>query len=72
MIARVEFKTILAEFLNENNLTQSDFANIIGVDHQLVGDWLKGRAKPGYDSLYAMAKAFDVTADYFLGLKDEY
>lgn len=67
-----DFKQILNEFLTENNLSRSDFARAIGVRPSQVSEWLYGKAKPGYDSLRAMAIAFNVTADYFLGIKDEY
>jgi transcriptional regulator with XRE-family HTH domain len=67
-----EFKFILKEFLNENNLSQSDFARKIGVKPSQVSEWLKGKAKPGYDILRSMALAYGITADYFLGLTDVY
>ena len=64
------FSEILKDFLKENNLTQVAFAKIVGVKQSQVSEWLKGKAKPGYDTLKSMALAFDVSADYFLGLKD--
>ena len=64
------FSEILREFLDEHNLTQVAFANAIGVKQSQVSEWLKGKAKPGYDILRNMAIAFDVSADYFLGLKE--
>ena len=65
-----EFKTILCEFLKEYSLTQQQFANKIGVKQSQVSEWLKGKAKPGYDTLKSMATAFDISADYFLGIID--
>ncbi len=67
-----DFKQILNDFLIENNLSRSDFARAIGVRPSQVSEWLYGKAKPGYDTLRAIAIAFDISADYFLGLKDEY
>lgn len=67
-----EFKVILKEFLLENGLTQSAFANKIGVKQSQVSEWLKGKAKPGYDILRQMSQAFNVSADYFLGITDTY
>lgn len=64
------FSNILRDFLTENNLTQAAFANAIGVKQSQVSEWLKGKAKPGYDTLKSMALAFNVSADYFLGIKD--
>jgi transcriptional regulator with XRE-family HTH domain len=63
-----EFKEILQEFLKENCMSQSDFARNIGVKPSQVSEWLKGKAKPGYDMLKSMAIAFNISADYFLGI----
>ena len=65
-----EFCEILKDFLSENNLTQVAFAEMIGVKQSQVSEWLKGKAKPGYDTLKSMALAFNVSADYFLGIKE--
>lgn len=67
-----EFKDILKEFLTENNLTQVEFAKRIGVKQGQVSEWLYGKSKPGYDNLRAMASAFGISADYFLGITDIY
>lgn len=67
-----EFKNILKEFLFENNLTQSQFAYAIGVKQSQVSEWLSGKAKPGYDTLKNISKAFGISADYFLGLTENY
>ena len=64
------FSDILKEFLINNNLTQTAFAKAVGVKQSQVSEWLKGKAKPGYDLLKKIAVAFDVSADYLLGLKD--
>ena len=66
------FQSILKEFLNDNELTQTAFANSIGVKQSQVSEWLKGKAKPGYDILKRMSIAYNVSADYFLGLIDNY
>lgn len=68
----MEFTEILKEFLTENNLTQVAFAKRIGVKQGQVSEWLSGKSKPSYDTLRAMTTAFNVSADYFLGIKDEY
>lgn len=65
-----EFKDILEEFLLEKELSQVAFAARVGVKQSQVSEWLKGKAKPGYDTLKRMALAFDVSADYFLGIID--
>lgn len=66
----LSFEEILEEFLINNNLTQTAFAKAVGVKQSQVSEWLKGKAKPGYDILKRMSLAFGVSADYFLGIKD--
>ena len=68
----MQFPEILSDFLNDNNLTQTAFAEKINVKPGQVSEWLSGKAKPGYDSLKQMATAFHVSADYFLGITDDY
>jgi len=66
------FAEILKEFLLINNLTQTEFAEAIGIKQSQVSEWLKGKAKPGYDLLKRMSVVFDVSADYWLGIKEKY
>ncbi|MCI6444158.1 MAG: helix-turn-helix domain-containing protein [Clostridia bacterium] len=67
-----EFKDILKEFLKENLLTQTKFALAVGIKQSQVSEWLKGKAKPGYDILKAMSLAFNVPSDYWLGIIETY
>ncbi len=66
------FDEILKEFMILKNLTQTAFANAIGVKQSQVSEWLNGKAKPGYDTLRRISLAFNVSADYFLGLKESF
>ncbi len=68
----MEFSNILKDFLIENNLTQVAFAKKVGIKQSQVCEWLKGKAKPGYDLLRQICIAFDISADYFLGIKEDY
>ena len=63
-----EFKDILNDFLIQNHLSQTAFANEIGVKQSQVSEWLHGKAKPGYDILKRMSISFGVSADFFLGI----
>ena len=67
-----EFKDILKEFLKENLLTQTKFALAVGIKQSQVSEWLKGKAKPGYDILKAMSLAFNDPSDYWLGIIETY
>ena len=67
----LEFKEILEDFLVEKGLTQVAFASKIGVKQSQVSEWLRGKAKPGYDTLKRLSIAFGISADYFLGLSEK-
>jgi len=66
----LSFSEIFEEFLILRGLTQTAFAQKIGIKQSQVSEWLKGKAKPGYDMLKRMAVEFGVSADYFLGITD--
>ena len=66
------FDEILREFLIMRNLTQTALANTIGVKQSQVSEWINGKAKPGYDTLKRIAMSYNISADYFLGIKDTY
>lgn len=68
----LEFKDVLREFLKENHLTQSKFAESTGVKQSQVSEWIHGKAKPGYDTLKTFSTVYNVPADYWLGIIDEY
>jgi len=68
----LEFRQILKEFLTDNSLTQEQFAKKVGIRQGQVSEWLSGRSRPSYDLLKRMSLAFGVSADYFLGLTDNY
>ena len=60
----------LKELRFKKNITQSEFANILGVAQQTVGSWEKNKSTPNYDLLKKIADYFNVTTDYLLGHKD--
>ncbi len=67
----MEFTEILQDILKNNDFTQTQLAQIIEVKQSQISEWLKGKAKPGYDTLKTMAKNLGVSSDYLLGLEDE-
>ena len=67
----MEFNEILREIIKSNNYTQKQIAQKIGVKQSQISEWLKGKAKPGYDNIKAIIKNLDVTAEYILGFEDE-
>ena len=66
------FRDILKDFLIDKGLTQTEFAKKVGIKQSQVSEWLKGKAKPGYDLLKQISQSFNISADFFLGLSDNY
>lgn len=62
------FSTLLKELRVEKRLSQAQLAQSIGVSPGNVGDWEGGKSKPGYAALSALARFFEVSADYLLEL----
>lgn len=58
------------ELIKENNLTQRDLANDIGVTESTMCKYLAGSRVPGGDTLLNLATALKTTTDYLLGLDD--
>ncbi|UKI14390.1 MAG: helix-turn-helix domain-containing protein [Clostridiales bacterium] len=45
-------------------------AKILGVNQTTVGQWLNGKKKPGYDSIFAaVRKKFGVTPNELFGIE---
>ena len=62
--------TALTNIISENNLNQKSFAQKINVNQSQVSDWLSGKSKPSYDAIKEICLAFQLSADYLMGLKD--
>lgn len=58
------------ELRQEHNLTIQQLAEELGVSIAAVSRWETGARVPSIDSLYIIAKYFDVTTDYLVGLED--
>ena len=54
------------------DLTQKNLADILQTNNSSVCDWECGRSQPDLSTLAKIANYFDVTADYLLGLEDEF
>lgn len=65
--------------LNENikslrlsfNLNQVELAAVLGVSKQCVSNWENGYIQPSVDMLIKIAKFFNVSTDYLLGISSE-
>ena len=65
------FSELLKELRSTKRTTQGQLAKEVGVSPGNVGDWETGKSKPGYTALAALARFFEVSADYLLELEPE-
>lgn len=69
-------KTLISEKLTnlrlENGLTQKELAVNINSTNKNIWAYENGIATPPYDVLVAYAQFFNVSADYLLGLEDDF
>lgn len=63
---------IIKELRREMDCTQNKLADILGVTQDSISLWENDKRIPDTQYIVAMAKFFDVTTDYLLGLTDEY
>lgn len=67
----MDFIEILKEIMIDFNLNQSQLAEKIGLKQSQISEWLKGKSKPGYDSIKSLCLALDISADRILGLDEK-
>lgn len=61
-------REVIKQIMLDNKLSQQAFADIIGVNQTTVSQWLLGRKKPGYDSIFAIYEKFGVEPNYLFGI----
>ena len=53
----------------KHRLTQDALAEKLGVKRHTICDWESGRTEPNIDYIISLAKVFNVSVDYILGVK---
>lgn len=53
------------------NLTQQELADILNVSSMTISYYENGERNPGINTIYALAKFFNVTSDYLIGLEQD-
>ncbi len=64
------FSTRLKELRKEKQTSQSKLAKILDFSQVYICRWEKGTRTPNIYDLVKIAKFFDVSTDYLLGLSD--
>ena len=56
---------------NAKDLTQKEFADLIGAKHNSVSDWERDKSKPDMDMVELICGALDLTPTYLMGTKSD-
>ena len=67
----MELGKTIKELRNRKGIKQDDFASAVGVSVQTVSRWENDVNVPDLSMLPILAKYFNVTTDYLLGVKGE-
>lgn len=67
----MEFNEKLKLLREEEGISQKTLAKSVGVSQSAVAQWESGSRKPTADAVVAVARYFDTSADFLLGLVDE-
>lgn len=62
----------LKELRNERNLTCKEVAEAVGLTKNAITNYETGLREPSLETLKALCLFYEVTADYLLGLTDNY
>lgn len=65
-----EFKTNLKNLRLEKKIGQVELAKSIDVSKGIISLWENGLREPNMTSLIALAKFFDVSIDFLVGLEE--
>ena len=66
----MEYYERLKDVREDNDLTQVDIANILGTTRQQVSKWETGTQMMGVDKYIKLARYYNLSVDYLLGLTD--
>jgi transcriptional regulator with XRE-family HTH domain len=66
----MEFKSRLKELRENKGLSQMQLALKTGISQSAIAKWELGKTEPTASAIITLAKFFDETTDYILGLQD--
>ena len=66
----MDFKNRLKDLRTANNLSQMQLAMKTGLSQSAIAKWELGKTEPTASAIIALAKFFNESTDYLLGLED--
>ena len=67
----VDFSNTLKPLRLKKNMTQAQLARQLGVTKSVISAYETGLRSPSYDVLVCIAKIFNVSTDYLLGVENK-
>ena len=67
---KIKFSKKLKELRLEKGISQVKLAQVLNVTKATVNDWEHEKCETNFSMLAKIAKYFNVTTDYLLGLED--
>ena len=64
-----KYNEIIRELREDNDLTQSDIAKLLGTTQQVYSRYEKGENEMPIRHIITLCKFYNVSADYILGIK---
>ena len=68
----MQFQERFNELLKISGIKQTEIANAVNVTKQCISDYKSGKSVPSLETLFLLCRFLDVSADYLLGLSDDY
>ena len=65
------FTEHLKSLRTAKGITQRQVGESIGAGERSIQDYERGKCKPGFDALIALADFYDVSLDYLVGRSDD-
>ena len=68
----MEFTKRFNEILENSGKSQVEIARALNISKQCISDYKSGKSVPSIETLYLLCKVLDVSADFLLGLTDNF
>lgn len=65
----MQYVEVIKQIMQEKGLSQQAFADALGVNQTTVSQWLLGKKKPGYDSIFLLYEKFDIEPNLLFGIE---
>ncbi len=65
------FGEIVKELRLQRNMSQMDLSKATGISQSAIAKWELGKTEPTASAIVMLAKYFDESSDYLLGLSED-